>query len=142
MTYFLQFKVGTTYIKLNAKDKTDEDGFSPAKGKRKVRSPLSGERGKRTRTFSPSKAGHSIYNMIRNRGLVDTVNIETSGSESEDTDDDEETPIAGADVDAKPNDEGKPENKTTSKTDEDPKFQESVSMAVEDESVSGPSSVQ
>ena len=130
------------YEKMNARDKTDKDGFSPAKGKRKIRSPLSGEKGKRTRVFSPSKAGKSIYNMIRNRGLVDTVNLDTSGSESDETDDDEETNVVGAsilnetknkpqsitDVNAKPADDSKADEST--KLDADPKIDASASVEV------------
>ena len=85
--------------------------------------------------------------MIRNRGLVDTVNLDTSESDSDDTDDKEDIPVTGAgatnitmnktemnsDFDAK--DESKPDKITTSKPDEDPKVDVDESKAVEDENV-------
>ena len=70
-----------------AKETIDEDvndGFSPARNKRKNRSPNSAENKSKNRKFSPGKAGKAIFNQIRNRGLDINDDSETSDSESED----------------------------------------------------------
>ena len=62
----------------------NENGFSPVRNKRKERSPRSSDESKKTRKFSPGKAGKAIFRQIRRRGLDTSQSSENSSSESED----------------------------------------------------------
>ena len=99
-----------------ARVEVDEEGFTPTKGKRKYRSPANGERGKRSRLFSPGKTGRLIFHMIRNQGTVDIVSLEETYSESNTDDsnieeDYEEKSARNNNKDAAGKQSGKPDDK-------------------------------
>ena len=68
---------------MNDAAKNLPEGWSPVVNKRKERSPLHEDGSKRNRKFSPSQAGKSIINQIKNRGI--------QGKEESDDSDDSET---------------------------------------------------
>ena len=67
------------------------DGWSPARNKRKVRSPMSDDGNRKIRKFSPSQAGKAIVKQIKNRGLKPEESEDSTGSESESDDDENVT---------------------------------------------------
>ena len=70
----------------DAANKDDIEGWSPVTNKRKERSPAQETNGKKTRKFSPSKAGKAIHNQIKNRGIISDDILDSSDSDSEHSD--------------------------------------------------------
>ena len=66
-------------------NEVDLEGWSPVKNKRKNRSPNASNDDKRTRIFSPEKAGKMIFKQIQHRGIdtIDNTTDDEDESESE-----------------------------------------------------------
>ena len=68
----------------------EEDGWSPVRNKRKERSPRYEDESKKSRRFSPAKAGKEFHQQIRNRGLkLDSARLDESSDSETDEDQDE-----------------------------------------------------
>ena len=59
------------------------EGWTPARNKRKERSPRQEDGLKKVRKFSPNQAGKSIVRQIKNRGMKTDESTETSSTESD-----------------------------------------------------------